>query len=149
MQILTLDSGYTVRYYTDLDEFPAERRAWLTRYQLEAAEIDTTPAGLADRIGTLMGYVQRGETDDALTGLQNLFVALRSAAESYAPDQLSFGVLIHEVDGVPVTDLSPEGLGPLLARLAVPVGEFTRIVATVKKNSQPADSGISLGLPVR
>jgi len=146
MQTLKTDNGHTVRYYTDFDEFPAERRAALTRYSIEASELDTTVQGLGERIGSIMQYYRDGRNGDGETALQNLFYSIQSAKEGYAPDALTFGCLLHDVDGVAVTDLSDTGLKQVIDKLAVSVGEMSRIVESVKKNSTSAVSSISLGL---
>lgn len=146
MQTLKTDTGHTVRYYTDLTEFPAERRAWLTKYSIEASELDTTPQGLGERIGIISQAIVDNRLVDAQTGLQNLFVGIMGAHAGYAPDALTFGCLIHDVDGVLIDDLSADGLMQVINKLDVSTGEMGRIVESVKKNSQSTESIISLGL---
>lgn len=146
MQLLTLTTGQTLRYYSELDEFPAERRSYFTRYQIESAEIDLSPEAIAARIGGILEMNQRGEADSVAIALQNLLFSFNAIGISYAPDELSFGMLIADVDGVAVTDFTPDGLHRVISPLNIPVGTMARIVEQVKKNSQPTGSVTSLGL---
>ncbi|WP_080057181.1 hypothetical protein [Spirosoma aerolatum] len=146
MQSLTLPTGQTIRYYSDLDEFPAERRSYLTRYQIEAAEIDLSPEAIADRLGLILQYNAEGRGADVAVSLQNLLFSFNMIRMNYAPDELSFGVLIYDVDGVAVTDLSPEGLHRILKPLQIPLTIIQQVLDDVKKNSQTTESVISLGL---
>ncbi len=146
MQTLTLDTGQKLRYYLYLDEFPAERRSAFTRYCIESGELPKTVPEFAASIGSLLDLNAQGLKEDVDTALRNLLFAVNAVWLGYAPDELAFGVLIHDIDGVPNTDLSPDGLRETIGPLQIPVGTMARIVDEVKKNSSPNDSAIFLGL---
>jgi hypothetical protein len=146
MQTLKLDSGHTIRYYNGLDELPAERLSFLTRYGLEAALAPTNSRDIGEAIERIGQDVHAGKTADAMTELQNLYIGVMSVFNGYTPEAYELGCFIHDVDGVTITDLSPEGLGPIMKQLAVPVGQMTDILDEVKKNSDSSASYISLGL---
>lgn len=146
MKTLQLESGYTIRYYNGLDELPAERLSFLTRYSLESALLPTTHRDIGEAIQQISGYVQAAQTADALVALQNLYVGVMAIYGEYIPDAYEFGCFIHDVDGVPVVDMSPEGLGPIMNKLAMPVEQMARLLDDLKKNSDTSDTYISLGL---
>lgn len=145
MQTLT-HNGRQIRYYTDIDEFPAGRRSVLTQHQLEAAEFPTNPIELGEKLGAIMTAYNDDRKQEGHIMMQNLYLGIQAIADNYNPTELSFGALIHDVDGVPVTDLSADGLRKLLRELEIPLSTIQRITEDVKKNSAPAASYISLGL---
>lgn len=146
MQTLKLDSNYTIRYYNGLDELPAERLSFLTRYSLEHALLPTNHRDIGEAIQQISADVQSARTADALVGLQNLYVGVMAIYSDYTPNAYEFGCFIHDVDGEPVTDMSPEGLGPVMNKLAMPVEKMTRLLDDLKKSSDTSVTYISLGL---
>lgn len=146
MTTYTLPNGKRIRCFADIDEFPAERRSWFTRYQIENAELDLTPQAMAQRMGVIMLANNEGRTADVAVHLQNLYLSVVAATEFYAPDALTLGVIIHDVDGTLVTDFSPEGLLNMLAELEIPGGLVREISDELKKNFERVETFTSLGL---
>ncbi|MBD2705511.1 hypothetical protein IC229_33175 [Spirosoma sp. BT702] len=136
-------NDHTLRYYYYLDEFPAERRSYFTRYLIEASELDSTPEALSERIGSIMQLNAESRTQDVQVALQNLLFSLSAIRIGYAPDELAFGAILHDVDGVAVTDFSPDGLKNLLQPLQLPSGTIAGIIEEVKKNFRRSGNAIS------
>ena len=146
MQQIILPTGETLRYFADLDEFPAERRSHFTKYQIEAAEIDLTPEAITNRIAGILQFNAEGKTEFVQTALTNLLFSFNAIRMQYAPDLLSLGAVTYDIDGQLITDFSPDGLMRVLSPLKIPVSVIQQILDEVKKNSTLTGTATSLGL---
>lgn len=154
METLKLPS-LTLRYYSDIDEFPIDRRTRWSKYLLEDSAIDTKPDAIKERLTGLASLIAEGKTEDALVTVQNLYFSINAIEGEYDPSHLAFGVLVHSYEINTSTtinsDLSEDALRATLVTLGnngLTQKQVTEIVETVKKNSKPSETSISLGLPV-
>lgn len=148
MQTIEKD-GHTVKLYAEFDEFPAARKTAWHKYLIESGELENSLEGIKNRVAQTMEAVAGSRNEEATLLLTNLYYSLNAIESGYDANQLAFGVIVASIDDVPQTDLSAEGLSRLVAKCSafgVTDKEMSDAVQDVKKNSQPAETAITLGL---
>ena len=122
-----------VKIYDSIEELPIERFHKYNKYYL----IDTC---LGSDISDIDMHIQRAiqfigsQKEKAVTELENLRRGLHLINETINSKHLAYGVLIAEIDGVRMDDLSDEGIRRTLEKINdVPKGVLDRLMELVKK----------------
>jgi len=142
MQTVPLGDAHHVSLYQSIFELPAGRHATMQQYLVQAAGIGSSIGAVQrhfEQLAALMVAAQQephrlGEAADELA---NLHYNVQFMLEKFDPTQLAFGCLVAAVDGVPVTDLSEQGLKELLLRLSamgLTQGQVSELLTDVKQD---------------
>jgi hypothetical protein len=125
---------HAVSLYTSIDELPMERFHRYNKMLLIDAGIGSDMTAFDAHIEKVVRYMRNGDTDDAVKEMENMRQNVYVIQTEQSPVNLSFAVLVKEVDGKACDDLSDEGLERVRAMLAdVTRKEMTTEFSEVKK----------------
>ena len=125
---------HTVSLYTSIDELPMERFHRYNKMLLVDAGIGSDMAAFDAHIEKVVRYIRNGDTDNAAKEMENMRQNVYVIQTEQSPANLSFAVLVREIDGKACDDLSDEGLERVRAMLSdVTRKEMTTVQAEVKK----------------
>ena len=135
---------HVVKIYDSIEEMPIVR---FHRYN-KMLLIDS---GIGSDLQDINVHIEKAikliAVDQALavTELRNMQQSIHLINETINPKHLAFSVLVAEIDGKPVTDLSDDGLQETLHKLQeTPKGLIDRLIDSVKKKM---DSELTLYFP--
>ena len=147
MTEVKLNDKSTITLYSSIKELPIELSEKFNNYLLQDAGIGNTIESVDDHLSRLMVFVSEGKKDELLEEVKNLRYNLFSMISEWDYESLSFGCLVKEVNGEPVTDYSSEGIIALMAKLSnegLNNEKVQSVIDEVKKNLIPNVSFTSL-----
>ena len=125
---------HQVSLYTSIDELPMERFHRYNKMLLIDAGIGSDITSFDAHIEKVVRYIQKGDRENAAKEMENLRQNVYVIQTEQSPANLSFAVLVREIDGKVCVDLSDEGLERVRAMLSdVTRKEQTTVQAEVKK----------------
>lgn len=148
MTTVDLNAVTKIALYSSIKELPIGLEKKLHGYLLQDAGIGNTISDVDARLQRLMAFAQAGKTEEVREEVANFRFTLFSALHKISYKHLSFGCLIHSVNGERVEDHTEEGLQELLDRLSglgLTAGKVEAFLDEVKKKLIP--SGFFTSLP--
>lgn len=125
---------HLVQLYTSIDELPMERFHRYNKMLLIDAGIGSDIKAFDAHIEKVVRYLQNGDRANAQKELENMRQNVYVIQTEQSPANLSFAVLVSEIDGKECKDLSDEGLERVRALLSDATRkEITTVQAEVKK----------------
>lgn len=122
-----------VKLYDDIEQMPMCRFHKYNKFMLIDSGIGSDIRDMDNRLARLTSMVKL-TPDKAVTELLNMRMGLHLIGQEISPKFMAYAALIAEVDGVPTTDLSDEGLKKVLELLkTAPVGVLWNTFDKVKK----------------
>lgn len=110
-------NGNKVVYYDgDIMELNAYRFQRFNKYLLIDSGIGSDIQDVDNHIERIKGFVKT-DKDKALTELDNMRHNIYLVMKNITPKHLAVCTLIHSINGVPVTDLSDEGIQQIYEKL--------------------------------
>lgn len=103
-----------VELYDSIDNLPIVNYQKFNKFMMIDSLVGTDYLDVATSITRAMQYINLNKSDLAITQLQNTLSSLSLIAQEIGPKYLAFATLVRSVDGVPVRDLSDEGLKRVL-----------------------------------
>ena len=133
MRTVTLGK-HIVQLYTSIDELPMERFHRYNKMLLIDAGIGSDITAFDAHIEKVVRYIQNGDRENAAKEMENMRQNVYVIQTEQSPANLSFAVLVKEIDGKECDDISDEGLERIRALLSdVTRKEQTTVQAEVKK----------------
>lgn len=133
MKELTLNS-HKVRIYDSIDELPMVRFHKYNHTLLVDAGIGSEIGDFDAHIERVVRYIRKGDNENAAKELDNLRQNVFMIMQGQSVKDLSFAVLVAEIDGEPQNDISQEGLQKVVELLGgATKKELTDIMQSVKK----------------
>jgi len=133
-----------VEIYDSIDELPIKRFHKFNKYLLVDSGIGSDLNDINRHIGRISKYIGK-DNDSARRELENLRQSLYMVSEGTNVRHLSFAVLVKSINGVPLHDLSDQGIRKTMEKLSeVKQGFLSRLIESVKKK---IDQELSLYFP--
>lgn len=117
MKELTLN-GHRVRIYDSIDELPMVRFHKYNHTLLVDAGIGSEIGDFDAHIERVVRYIRKGDNENAAKELDNLRQNVFMIMQGQSVKDLSFAVLVAEIDGEPQNDISQEGLQKVVELLS-------------------------------
>jgi hypothetical protein len=125
---------HQVSLYTSIDELPMERFHRYNKMLLIDAGIGSDITAFDAHIEKVVRYIQNGDRENAAKEMENMRQNVYVIQTEQSPANLSFAVLVKEIDGKACNDISDEGLERVRAMLSdVTRKEMTTEFSEVKK----------------
>lgn len=131
-------NGHTFLIYDSITEFPVEN---FFKFNLNVA----LQAGIGGDMNSVMArnkelreWIRRGRKKDAMQALSNMENTIMAIMSGIDPESNAFVCCVHSCDGVPVDDLSQEGMTRCLkqwSKKGLTIGKVKEWLEEVKKNS--------------
>lgn len=107
----TIEIGkYKVELYDSIDELPIKRFHKFNKYLLVDAGVGSDLNDINEKINRILRYVDKSDKVNARIELENLRQAMYLVTQETNLKHLAFMVLIKNIDGKEITDLSDEGI---------------------------------------
>lgn len=136
MKELTLN-GHKVRIYDSIDELPMVRFHKYNHTLLVDAGIGSEIGDFDAHIERVVRYIRKGDNENAAKELDNLRQNVFMIMQGQSVKDLSFAVLVAEIDGEPQNDISQEGLQKVVELLGgATKKELIDIMQSVKKKNR-------------
>ena len=133
MKVVTLGK-HLVTLYTSIDELPMERFHRYNKMLLIDAGIGSDMTSFDAHIEKVVRYIKNGDSENAAKEMENMRQNVYVIQTEQSPANISFAVLVKEIDGKECDDISDEGLERTRAMLSdVTRKEITTVQAEVKK----------------
>lgn len=133
MKDLTLN-GHKIRIYDSIDDLPIVRFHHYNHMLLVDAGIGSDISDFDNHIERVVRYIKNKENDNAAKELENLRQNVYQIMSRQSVQDLSFAVLVAEIDGQPCNDMSRERLAKICEMLGnVPRSALTDVSQSVKK----------------
>ena len=139
-------NGNKIVYFDgDIMELNAYRFQRFNKYLLIDSGIGSDIQDVDNHIERLKGFVKT-DKDKALTELDNMRHNIYLVLKGITPKHLAVCTLIHSINGVPVTDLSDEGIQQIYEKLnkKLSAGWFEQKFHALKKKLMMSCTPISL-----
>lgn len=107
-----------VKLYQDIDETPIDLYNLFNEYSLRDAEIGNSIADIDKRHTNLAVLIKKKKHEEALQTVNNLYQTYWSALNKVNHKSLCFGVMVHSVNGIEITDYSEESVKIMLSDLS-------------------------------
>lgn len=107
-----------VKLYQDIDETPVDLYNLFNEYSLKDAEIGNSMADIDKRHVNLATLIKKRKHEDALQTVNNLYQTYWSALNKVNHKSLCFGVMVHSINGIEVTDYSQDSVMLMLSSLS-------------------------------
>lgn len=125
---------HDVMLYTSIDELPMERFHRYNKMLLIDAGIGSDITAFDAHIEKVVRYIQNGDRENAAKEMENMRQNVYVIQTEQSPANLSFAVLVKEIDGRECNDISDEGLENVRAMLSdMTRKETTTVFTEVKK----------------
>lgn len=126
--------GHRVVMYDSIDELPMVRFHKYSRMLLVDAGVGSDIQDFDAHIERAVRYIRKGDNENAAKEMENLRQNVYLILHEQSVRDLSFAVLVAEIDGKDASDLSEEGLAQVLRTLGgAPRKDITDSLESVKK----------------
>lgn len=131
----TVEIGkHKVEFYDTIEDMPVERFHRLNRYLLVESGIGSSVEAVDQRLSQTIAFLKVGDRDSAIQELENLRQSVFLVCEGISPKDRAFAAIVSKIDGIPMQDMSEDGLDEVLRRLPeLTIKELSQTIAEVKK----------------
>lgn len=101
---------HKVEIYDSIDELPVKRFHKFNKYLLVDAGVGSDLNDINEKINRILRYVDKSDKANAKIELENLRQAMYLVTQETNLKHLAFMILVKNIDGKEITDLSDEGV---------------------------------------